>query len=320
MTNESMEFNTPVLFLVFNRPSTTAEVFEAIRKAKPPRLYVAADGPRPDKNGEVEKVARVREIATDVDWPCEVKTLFRQENLGCKSAVSGAITWFFEQEAQGIILEDDCLPDFTFFQYCEELLNYYKYDTRIMHISGCNHGLDDDTNESTYRFSKLTSVWGWASWRRAWQYYDVDIKIWPTIRLSSFLEDVYSHPDELRVRMMNWNSVYSNYVDTWDYQWLLTCVSQSGLSLIPNKNTVRNIGFGGEATHTKDKTNRFSSLPVLSIEFPIRHPPFMMRDIRYDRLYFTQNSKGNGFSRLIKNSFRGCFKRVRSKSKSYLYG
>ena len=176
---------TAVLFLVFNRPDTTAQVFEAIRQAKPPRLYVAADGPREGREGEVERVDKVREISMAVDWPCEVKTLFREKNLGCKYAVSSAITWFFEQEEQGIILEDDCLPSQSFFWFCEELLNEYMYDQRIWQICGFSP-LVNKIKESYY-LSKYSPIWGWASWRRAWSAYDAEISSWPIVKNSEIL-------------------------------------------------------------------------------------------------------------------------------------
>ena len=157
------KLETPVLFLVFNRPDTTAQVFEAIRQAKPPRLYVASDGAREDKEGELEKVKQVREIVSQVDWNCEVKTLFRDKNLGCKIAVSSAIDWFFEQEEMGIILEDDCLPHPTFFRFCQELLERYRDDERIGMISGNNFQFGRKCTDYSYYFSMYSHIWGWAS-------------------------------------------------------------------------------------------------------------------------------------------------------------
>ena len=167
--------NTAVLFMVFNRPNTTSKVFEEIKKARPPRLYVAADGPRKDKDGEEKKVLKVREIATAVDWPCEVKTLFREKNLGCKSQTSSAITWFFKNEEQGIILEDDSLPHIDFFYFCEFLLDYYHDNKKILTIAGCNFQDGNKRGDASYYFSKYFQCWGWAGWRRSWSYYDGEI-------------------------------------------------------------------------------------------------------------------------------------------------
>ena len=174
--------NTPVLFLIFNRPETTEIVFSVIRKAEPPRLYVAADGPRPDYPNDAESCEIVRAIATDVNWDCKVKTLFRDQNLGCKLAASKAIDWFFEQELEGIILEDDCLPDQSFFWFCQELLGKYRDDTRIMHIGGTNFQFGKERTKYSYYFSRYAHVWGWASWRRAWKFYDVEMKNWRDCR------------------------------------------------------------------------------------------------------------------------------------------
>jgi hypothetical protein len=177
----------PVLFLVFNRPDTTRDVFQTIRRARPPRLCVAAYGPRQDRQGERERCESVREIATDIDWPCELHTLFRTTNLGSEMAVSGGISWFFQHEAEGIILEDDVLPDPTFFRFCGELLERYRLEAKVMMISG-NYLLGPKQRPATsYYFSRYTHIWGWASWRRAWSRYDRAMSQWPTLRSSNFL-------------------------------------------------------------------------------------------------------------------------------------
>ena len=241
---------TAVLFLVFNRPDTTAQVFEAIRQARPPRLYVAADGPRANREGEAERVARVREIATDVDWPCEVKTQFREENLGCKSAVSGGITWFFEHEEQGIILEDDCLPHFDFFRFCEQLLSRYASEERVWVITGDNFQNGIQRGEGSYYFSRFNHVWGWASWRRAWEKADMSIDFWPdwkrNVAWKNFWTDVVAQRYWTRI----FNRAYRNEIDTWDYQWTACIWFYGGLTATPNVNLIKNIGFGDDATHT----------------------------------------------------------------------
>jgi len=263
---------TAVLFVVFNRPDTTAQVFEAIRKAKPPRLYVAADGPRPDKNGEVEKVARVREIATAVDWPCEVKTLFREENLGCKYAVSGAITWFFEQEEQGIILEDDCLPSQSFFWFCEDILERFKSDNRVMSICGVNI-VDCIDSQESYFFSIYALMWGWATWRRAWKSYKPDLKSWSNHKNMRLIG---KNIVLTKIQKLTWVNIlsktYRGKIDTWDYQWIYTCWLNSGLTIAPTVNLICNIGFSEDATHTKIFNPILSSLVAKDIAFPLKHP------------------------------------------------
>ena len=235
--------------MVFNRPDTTAQVFEAIRQAKPPRLYVAADGPREGREGEAERVAKVRQIATAVDWPCEVKTLFRDKNLGCKFAVSSAITWFFEEEDQGIILEDDCLPSQSFFWFCEAMLNKYKNDESIYVISGHNRLPEDICIKEDYVFCKYSSIWGWASWASVWKNYDVGISTWPVVR-KRLIKNISTHIPTQRF----WNNVfdktYNREIDTWDYQLLFLMLSNSAMGILPRLNLVSNIGFGPDATHT----------------------------------------------------------------------
>jgi len=169
------QLNTAVLFLVFNRPETTFQVFEAIRKARPSRLYVAADGPRVDRDGELEKCSQVREISTAVDWPCELHTLFRDVNQGCKIAVSSAIIWFFEREEQGIILEDDCFPGLSFFLFCQEMLNYHRIDTRVWHVAGVYPFVAESEPPNTYIFFEYNPIWCWTTWRRAWAKFDAAI-------------------------------------------------------------------------------------------------------------------------------------------------
>jgi len=166
------EFNTPILFLVFNRPNTTQRVFNVIRQVKPKQLFVAADGPRRDKGADEEKCEATREIVKQIDWDCEVKTLFREENLGCGKAVSSAITWFFENVEEGIILEDDCLPNLDFFGYCEELLDRYRDNREVMFIGGDNFQKGKKWGDASYYFSAYNHVWGWATWKRTWDIYD----------------------------------------------------------------------------------------------------------------------------------------------------
>lgn len=275
---------TPILFLVFNRPDTTRDVFQAIRAARPPRLYIAADGARPDRSGERERSEEVRRTATAVDWPCEVRTLFRDRNLGCKLAVSGGISWFFEQEEEGIILEDDVLPDASFFPFCEELLDRYRFNPEIMMVSGDYFRGVDPGARASYFFSRYTHIWGWASWRRAWSRYDRDMKQWPALRNTDFLARVCDgDPGCSRHWTAAFDAVHAGQIDTWDYQWLFCSFVNSGLSVLPTRNLVRNIGFTGEATHTTDAAAWVGRLPVHSMDFPLRHPEGIKRDAASDR-------------------------------------
>lgn len=245
-------FHTPILFLIFNRPDTTERVFEIIRKIKPQKLFVSADGPRPDKPGEKEKCMQTRKIIGRIDWDCEVHRNFSDVNLGCKKGVVKGISWFFENVEEGIIIEDDCILDDSFFLFAQEMLERYKNDERIMHIGAANFQDGKKRGEASYYFSKFCHVWGWATWRRAWNHYDVSIKSFGEFREKNLIKNIL--PD--RKMQSHWlklfQTVYDNALDTWDFQWVYTVWERRGMSIIPNVNLVSNIGFGEEATHTKD--------------------------------------------------------------------
>lgn len=273
---------TAVLFLVFNRPDTTRQVFEAIRKAKPPRLYVAADGPRADKPGEAEKVEQARRIAMQVDWECEIKTLFRDENLGCKIGVSSAIDWFFENVEDGIILEDDCLPEQSFFWFCQELLERYRDDKRIMTISGNNFQFGRKRTDYSYYFSRYMHCWGWATWKRAWQYFDLKMTQWPKIRDEGWLNDILDSTSEVISRKKLFDSAFKNEVDSWARVWTYSIWLQNGLNILPNINLVSNIGFDSDSTHTKDRNKHYANMKTEIMKIPLQHPPFIIRDSEAD--------------------------------------
>ena len=253
---------TALLFLVFNRPDTTRLVFEKIREVKPSRLYVAADGPREGNNEDKNKILKVQEIATSVDWPCEVKTLFRNKNLGCKKAVSSAITWFFDHEEQGIILEDDCLPHLDFFNFCENLLDRYFKDERVSAITGNNFQNGKWRGGASYYFSKYNHCWGWATWRRSWQNYDGDLKFWPEWSTSKAWIDFISNKAERKYWKNIFQRVHLGQVNSWAYPWTACTWHKEGLTVTPNVNLVSNIGFGESATHTNLERDKSFRLPV----------------------------------------------------------
>lgn len=273
---------TPVLFLVFNRPETTTRVFEAIRQARPPRLYVGADGARDGHESESSRVAEVRRIATAVDWPCEVRTLFRDRNLGCRDAVSGAITWFFENEEAGIILEDDCLPAQSFFWFCEAMLERYRDDMRIGQVSGYNAARQTYSPfQASYVFSAYGSIWGWATWQDRWDAFDplLDGATGSGLLdfgLAALPQDEY--PDVRRRQLQN---VLSGQVNTWDYQWFFARLANSYLSVVPCQNLVINLGFGEDSTHTSSSPN-FEQPLLQETAIPTVSPPCVLRDRRRD--------------------------------------
>ncbi len=294
--------HTPVLLIIFNRPHTTQKVFERIRQVKPRKLYVAADGPRAHVATDTERCAETRRIVEQVDWECEVKTLFHEQNLRCGVAPARAITWLFENEETGIILEDDCVPSKSFFWYCQEVLEKYKHDTRIMHVSGNNYlnGWRHDADYSYY-FSDKVNAWGWATWRRAWQLFDFDIPTYPELRRKGYLDDIFLNKLEAAYRLKQLNKTYNNLGkgDVWDYQWEFTVYSNSGLCIIPEVNLVRNIGFGEDATHTFNLHDKNATITEHEIPLPLRHPKFVIRDVASDR---------RNFNYLIKNKVRGKLK------------
>lgn len=268
--------NTPVLFLIFKRPDKTQKVFDAIRQAKPKQLFVGADGPRDSVEGEKELCEQARKILEQVDWPCEVKTLFKEKNVGSKIAESTAITWFFDHVEQGIILEDDCLPNQSFFRFCEELLEKYKDDTRIMNIAGLNL-LNKPFGDASYYFSKITYAWGWATWKRAWKYYDVEMKSYPKFKETNQIANVFSSKRVQKYWIDIFDKVYSGELDAWDYIWAYTIFEQSGICINTNPNLVKNIGFGKNGTYCLDENSPLADLKVTDIE-KIVHPEFMLVD------------------------------------------
>jgi hypothetical protein len=290
VTTNDTPLETAVLLVVFNRPYTTRRVFEAIRQARPKRLYIAADGPRPGVETDIYNCADVRKIADGVDWPCEVKKLYRETNLNCGRGPSSAFTWFFSHEEEGIILEDDCLPAPSFFRYCEELLQRYRHDTRVMHIGGnnFNKGWQNDKDYSYY-FSRSGHIWGWATWRRAWDKFDFNIELYDKLKRKNFFTRYFLNPLErvYRLRKFDITTAKRGKADWWDYQWDFARFVNSGLAIVPSVNLVKNIGFDENATHTASSNSSGANLLAQDIAFPLRHPPFMIRDKKSDEKYFS---------------------------------
>ncbi len=297
----SWQMKTPVAFFIFNRPDRTKIVFEAIAKAKPPKLLVIADGPRADRPEETRLCDEAREVIQSIDWECEVLMQFSDENMGCRKRVSSGIDWVFEQVPEAIILEDDCLPHASFFRYCQDLLEHYRFDTRIMAISGDNFQFGQDRGDSSYYYSQYNHVWGWASWRRAWQFYDVNMALWPVIRDGGWLEHKLGSVRERKYWTEIFDKVHKGDIDTWDYQWTFTCWIQNGLIVLPQKNLVSNIGFGMDATHTLGESV-FAELPVYEMGFPLSHPDYMLQNSDADaytsRLIFKQKGWMRGISKM----------------------
>ena len=285
-----MSLYTPVALFIFNRPDLTDTAFKAIAEAMPKKLLVVADGPR--FSAEAEKCQQARTIIERVNWDCEVLTNFSDRNLGCKARVSSGLDWVFSQVSEAIILEDDCLADPSFFSFAERLLEHYRDDERVMHISGGNFVSDKINLEHSYYFSRYAFAgYGWASWSRAWKYYDKDMKSWPEFKRSGMLERLFEDKDEQDLWRVLLDRTDTGEIDTWDFQWFYTCWTQGGLSIVPRVNLVSNLGFRPDATHTNTAYEKdfLKNAPRESME-AIRHPDFIVRHREADdyliRMYF----------------------------------
>jgi hypothetical protein len=262
----------PVAMIVFNRPETTRRVFASVAAARPERLFLIADGPRAGRAGEAERCEEVRRIMTAVDWPCEVKTNFAEKNMGCRRRVISGLDWVFEHVEEAIILEDDCLPDATFFPYCAELLERYRDSPQVAYISGFNPLEKEFSLSSSYYFSQVVNLWGWGTWRRSWRAMDEHIRSWPEVKALGVLSLIFPKARVARY----WTSVFDRMhagtgPSTWDYQFVYACWMRNGVGAFPARNLVQNIGFGADATHTTQQDSLVSARAG-AMSFPLRHP------------------------------------------------
>jgi hypothetical protein len=290
--------SVPVVFLVFNRPELTARSFEAIRAARPGKLLLVADGPRADRAGEADLCARVRAVIDKVDWRCEVLRNYAEANMGCGRRVSSGLDWAFAQVEEAIVLEDDCLPDPSFFPYCAELLERYRGDERVMMIHGDNFQSGKRRTPHSYYFSRLPHLWGWATWRRAWQHYDWSMTGWPQRRQTRWLKPIAGSAAMERILMGYFDDTMSGKIDSWDYQWTYCMFVRNGFSIAPCVNLIKNTGFAENATRTLNYDDRLV-LPSRAMDFPLRHPPAVVCcdeadtfELRYlNRLFFWDSVK-----------------------------
>lgn len=265
--------NTAVLFLVFNRLETAEKVFHAIRMAKPPRLYIAADGPRNGNKNDIEKTNLVRNfVINNIDWDCQVKTLFRSENVGCKNAVTTGISWFFEHEEQGIILEDDCLPSQSFFWYCEALLDKYYDNNEVFLISGDGRNTREVELEHDYGFTKFAHIWGWATWRRTWINFDLDMKGYDGY-IYRYINEAIERKRTIKYIKYIFKALRKGRLNqVWDYQFVIYCLMSKGLCIVPSRNLISNLGHGPDATHTLDDSPLNANVPKFELELPLNSP------------------------------------------------
>lgn len=292
-------FPTPILLTIFNRPEETQQVFNQIRLIKPKFLFIAADGPRPGRSTDTELCAETRRIVEQIDWDCELKTLFRDSNLGCGFAVCSAISWFFEQVEAGIVLEDDCLPEISFFSFCSELLIKYKNDETVFLISGTNMQNGIKRGEASYYFSNYPITWGWASWRRAWSHFVYDIPDMNAMLKSGVLDQVFQYRGEKSFWSRKLMRVMTEKKNIWDYQWWLAIWKNKGLTITPNINVIMNLGFRKCGSHAflTDRTRE----PQISepIQFPLIHPSDKTVNVVADRFMYK-----NAFSHSIPRFYR----------------
>ena len=280
-----MALSTPIAFIAFNRPRHTRKTFESIRAQQPTELFLISDGPRPGHPTDTNNCRQVREILAQVDWPCTVHRNYSEVNMGCKGRVISGLDWVFEHVDRAIILEDDCLPNDDFYPFCQELLERYCNDARVMTITGNNFQDGQFRGNDSYYFSKYNHIWGWATWRRAWQKNDPTLSFWPTWKISS---DWVAHsPDNLE--RVHWSGIfdqmYRNEIDTWDYPWTANIWHHGGLIATPNVNLVTNIGFGPDGTHTFSHQDE-EGIPTQPLSWPLRHPSVVTQNIVADRYVY----------------------------------
>lgn len=296
---------TPVLFLIQRRPEVTARVLEAIRQARPSCLLVAADGPEED----VLCVRTRQLVLAGIDWPCEVQTRFSQQRLGCRKAIAGALDWAFALHERLIVVEDDCLPDATFFSFCTELLERYENDPRVMQVCGSNQCDMAGPGGVSYFASRFAMVWGWASWRRAWRLYDATMAAWPSLRDSPDWPASCRIAGEAAWRRQLYDSACSGKIDAWSIAFEFARELNAGVSLIPSVNLVSNLGWGEGATHTHDPNDPRAHMKASSMSFPLRHPESLIPHDQADEAYFAKYCRPPSFPKRVLRKIHRLIKR-----------
>ena len=278
-----MSIQAPILFLVFNRYHITLQVFETIKKERPKKLYIAADGPRNDNENDLSKCLKVREIFEMVDWDCEVFTLFQDNNLGPTNSQMIAINWFFEHENEGVILEDDALPNKTFYMFCYLLLDRYRNDHRVSMISGCNFQQQSKHGNADYYFSKYPNTYGCAMWKRSWTHMDINLTDWPDFLSAGGLEDFSNSSGVRRKFKEAFNDIYENpKLRGWDTRFMFSSLKNGAVAIVPNVNLIKNIGFGPDATNTTTTESPQAMLETFNINLPLKHPSIISRNLFAD--------------------------------------
>lgn len=300
------KLEVPVALFFFNRPDSEKKVFERVREAKPQTLLLVSDGPR--NEDDLEKVEKTRRYVEEhIDWECDVRKNYSDVNLGCRGRMSTGITWALEQTGMAILLEDDIVPSPDFFRFCQEMLYRYEDDERIMMVSGYK-AMPDYPCEHSYFFSRDYPIWGWATWKRAWDLYDVDIKSWPHHKENRSFEKTIFPEQFYEQKALEYDKVWDHSYDTWDYQWNYCCIVNHGLGIIPSVNLIKNIGFNMEATHTVSQ-EAYSRGEPGRLSFPLTHPSEMMPDYTYDLAHMKKMAGGGRFVSKLKNAVHKTFSR-----------
>jgi hypothetical protein len=297
---------TPVLFIIYNRPDVTEKVFDKIKKIRPSRLYVVADGP---KNQADWKACKETRDVISVNWKCELHTLFREENWGCKRSVSNGISWAFEQEEKLIILEVDTLPNLSFFKFCDDLLKIYKSNNQVFSITGVNWQNGKWRGSGSYYFSHYPGIWGWATWKNRWEKFDSVLSdLYQQIN-KGFLDHLTNCDDEKEFHLCNLINTKSGKIDSWGFAWHFTFYKYKAFCIVPNCNLISNIGFDHRATHTKQNDSWKANQPGKEMIFPLIDPNKVERNLKADKYMARRNFLHNfSFSDKIKFKFRDWIK------------
>ncbi len=270
MVNKEKGFDTPILFLIYNRPELTRKTFAKIKEIRPRHLFIAAEGANKEKKEDLEKCKETRKIVEDINWPCKIERRFLKDNLGCTLGISSAITWFFSKVDKGIILEDDCLPNTSLFYFCQKLLKKYEKNKNVMMISGTNLLGEWKSDKQDYHFSRQITIWGWATWRRAWKKYSNDLSELKNRNKIEEIKKLIGNEQYYKYIMKKTQDTLNGKIDSWGYRWIMSCYINLGKTITPSKNLVSNIGFSSSAMHTKNPFSWMANIKSHQIKFPLR--------------------------------------------------
>lgn len=296
---DDWELTTPVALFVYNRPDTTAQVFEQVAAVEPPVLFVVADGPRADRPADPENCEQVRELVTDVGWDCDLRTIFRDENMGLPESVYTGLDWVFEQVPEAIVLEDDTVPNRDFFRFCETMLERYRDDERVLSVNGTNRLGTWKADSQDHHFVTYQGVWGWATWRRAWRLYDPEMRAWADPEVRERVRDVVADDERFAYHRPRFQSCYDGEAPAWSKRWEFTHYVNSGLAAVPARNLVSNVGFDARALHTTDPDDPLAELPRHALEFPLEERTAIAPDREYERRCFERYRRPGRARRLL---------------------